>query len=289
MLKIQDVSKSLGTKQVLDGCTFSVEPGSITGLIGINGAGKTTLLRCIAGIYTTDNGTITLEDEVIYENEAKKQNLLFLSDELYYERNATMKTLKSFYQSFYPTFNEERYNECLQTLKLDESEYIRNFSKGMKRQAFIIIMLAIEPKVLLLDESFDGLDPVMKSIIKKAITSLVLDKNSIVLISSHSLNDLELICDHYVMLNDKKIELHKSMDENYSDYHRFQLAFEKPVSIEDFKGISIIKADINSQIATIVAEGNIDEIERNLELMNPLMSKRMDLSLEELFLSKMEE
>ena len=170
MLKIENVTKKLGTQVVLDNCSLEIKDGSVFGLIGPNGAGKSTLLRCIADIYKCDSGTITVDGESIVENEYQKQNLLLMSDDPYYHYNATLAQMVEFYKVFYPQFDDEIYRKYLNIFKLNENKVMNNFSKGMKRQAFILIALAISPKLLLLDESFDGLDPMMRLLFKRAIS-----------------------------------------------------------------------------------------------------------------------
>lgn len=288
VLKLKDVTKKLGNKLVLNNCNLEVPKGSILGIIGVNGAGKSTLLRCIAGVYQIDSGSITFNEQEIYENEEVKKDILFLSDNPYFANNDTIKSLKEFYQVFYDRFDETKYREYLKITKLNENEPLRSFSKGMRRQAFIILMLSLNPKLLILDESFDGLDPMMKIIMKRVITNLVVDEETIVVISSHSLNDVESICDHYVIMDNNKICDMEEMDMNQEKYHRLQLAFKEEKTVDDFNAFDIINIEINGRVVNLVLEGELDIIKQQLEELNPLMVDVLDISLEELFISKME-
>lgn len=288
VLKLKDVTKKLGNKLVLNNCNLEVPKGSILGIIGVNGAGKSTLLRCIAGVYQVDSGSITFNENEIYENEEVKKDILFLSDNPYFANNDTIKSLKEFYQVFYDRFDETKYHEYLKITKLNENEPLRSFSKGMRRQAFIILMLSLNPKLLILDESFDGLDPMMKIIMKRVITNLVVDEETIVVISSHSLNDVESICDHYVIMDNNTICDMEEMDMNNEKYHRLQLAFKEEKTVDDFNAFDIINIDINGRVVNLVLEGELDFIKQQLEELDPLMVDVLDISLEELFISKME-
>lgn len=288
VLKLKDVTKKLGNKLVLNHCNLEVPKGSILGIIGVNGAGKSTLLRCIAGVYQVDSGSITFNENEIYENEEVKKDILFLSDNPYFTNNDTIKSLKEFYQVFYDKFDETKYREYLRITKLDENEPLRSFSKGMRRQAFIILMLSLKPKLLILDESFDGIDPMMKIIMKRVIANLVVDEETIVIVSSHSLNDVESICDHYVIMDNNKICDMEEMDMNQEKYHRLQLAFKEEKTVDDFKAFDIINIDINGRVVNLVLEGELDIIKQQLEELDPLMVDVLDISLEELFISKME-
>lgn len=288
VLKLKNVTKKLGNKLVLNNCNLEVQKGSILGIIGVNGAGKSTLLRCIAGVYQIDSGSITFNEKEIYENEEVKKDILFLSDNPYFANNDTIKSLKEFYQVFYNRFDETKYREYLKITKLNENEPLRSFSKGMRRQAFIILMLSLNPKLLILDESFDGLDPMMKIIMKRVITNLVVDEETIVVISSHSLNDVESICDHYVIMDNNTICDMEEMDMNNEKYHRLQLAFKEEKTIDDFNAFDIINIEINGRVVNLVLEGELDIIKQQLEELDPLMVDVLDISLEELFISKME-
>lgn len=288
VLKLKNVTKKLGNKLVLNNCNLEVPKGSILGIIGVNGAGKSTLLRCIAGVYQIDSGSITFNEKEIYENEEVKKDILFLSDNPYFANNDTIKSLKEFYQVFYDRFDETKYREYLKITKLNENEPLRSFSKGMRRQAFIILMLSLNPKLLILDESFDGLDPMMKIIMKRVITNLVVDEETIVVISSHSLNDVESICDHYVIMDNNTICDMEEMDMNNEKYHRLQLAFKEEKTIDDFNAFDIINIEINGRVVNLVLEGELEVIKEQLEELNPLMVDVLDISLEELFISKME-
>lgn len=288
VLKLKDVTKKLGNKLVLNHCNLEVPKGSILGIIGVNGAGKSTLLRCIAGVYQVDSGSITFNENEIYENEEVKKDILFLSDNPYFTNNDTIKSLKEFYQVFYDKFDETKYREYLRITKLDENEPLRSFSKGMRRQAFIILMLSLNPKLLILDESFDGIDPMMKIIMKRVIANLVVDEETIVIVSSHSLNDVESICDHYVIMDNNKICDMEEMDMNQEKYHRLQLAFKEEKTVDDFNAFDIINIDINGRVVNLVLEGELDIIKQQLEELDPLMVDVLDISLEELFISKME-
>lgn len=288
MLKVDGVYKKLGQKEVLKDCHLEVSKGSILGIIGINGAGKSTLLRTIAGVYKCDQGDITFDGKTIYENEEVKKNILFLSDNPYFTNSDTIQSLKQFYSVFYDNFNEEKYQSYLTLTKLDEKEPLRNFSKGMRRQAFIILMLSLSPKLLILDESFDGLDPMMKILIKRVITNLVVDEESIVIISSHSLADVESICDHFVIMDNNTICVKEDMDDSKEKYHRIQMAFKDEKTRDDFSKLKIVEAKISGRVVNLLVEGEINDIQTIIEEMRPLMVDYLEVSLEELFISRVE-
>lgn len=288
MLKIENVSKKLGNKTVLNNCSLTLEKGSVLGLIGPNGAGKSTLLRCICDVYQVDSGMITINGETISNNEYLKQNILYLSDDPYYLYNATIKDMKEFYQIFYPQFDEEIYKKYLALFKLDENQVMNNFSKGMKRQSFILMALAISPKLLLLDESFDGLDPLMRLLFKRAINECIENKDMSIIISSHNLRELEDICDTFAILEDAHIETSGSIEDTKETIHKVQVAFKEEKTKDDFKELDIMHYSSVGRIVTLVVKGDFETTKQIIQEMNPLMMDMLPVNLEEIFIYEME-
>lgn len=287
MLELKKVEKKFEDHIVLHDCSFKLDDGSIVGLIGKNGSGKSTLLRCVSGIYQSDAGQVLWNNQEVYENELIKKEIMYLSDELYISSSMTIKGLKNFYLSFYTGFDEKLYRSYLDMFDFKETMVLRKLSKGMRRQAFILTILSFKPKLLVLDETFDGLDPMIRKMIKKAIGNLVADELSTVLISSHSLHDIESICDHIIFINDGDVSNAEDIDENKEDYHRFQLAFDRNIIVEDFSPLEIVDLQIHSKVVTLIVKGHKQEIIDKLNSLSPLMLEELDLSLEDLFIARM--
>ena len=171
MLEIRGLKKSYGKKPVLAGVDLTVPDGAVFGLVGINGAGKTTLLRLIADVLRPDGGEILLDGVSVTGNAAKRRELFFLPDEPYFAGGTTVGGLRELYKTFY-NFDDEVFKRYADVFKLERSVPIRNFSKGMKRQAFVALALACKPRYLLLDEAFDGLDPLARLEFKRGLIEL---------------------------------------------------------------------------------------------------------------------
>lgn len=161
MLEIKKVFKKLGNKKVLKNLSLHINHGEIFGLVGVNGAGKSTLLRAIAGVYELDCGEILFNGQNTWSDETVRKQILYISDDPYYSKTTTIESMRTYYESFYD-FDEVAYYKYLQMFHLEPNVPIENFSKGMKRQAYLVFALAIKPKLLLLDEAFDGLDPFIR-------------------------------------------------------------------------------------------------------------------------------
>ncbi len=288
MIKIEKMSKKFQDKKVLQDINVVIPSGCVYGLIGPNGSGKTTLLRLLSGILKPDEGSITFDGEEVYENDEMKKQILLISDEPHYFNNATMKDMKLFYQTFYKTFDEDTYQRYLNVFSLDEKRMIRNFSKGMKRQAMICIALAIAPKYLFLDEAFDGLDPIMRLTFKQAIAQTISDNEMTVIISSHNLRELEDICDYFGIVENNRIVTSGLIDEEKMKIHKVQLAFMKEIKEEDFASLEILSIQIHSKVVNLVVKGDQDVIDQQLEQLQPVMKEYLSVNLEEIFIYEMQ-
>lgn len=288
MLNIRCVSKKLGNKKVLDQVNLQIQDGSIFGLVGPNGAGKSTLLRILAGVIREDAGVVTWDNELIFDNPAVKKDILFISDEPYYFYNASISDMKQFYQLWYPSFDEDEYAHYLKLFHLDEKMPLAQFSKGMKRQAFIIFALAIAPKLLLLDEVFDGLDPMMRLMFQRALAKSVEEKKMTVLISSHNIRELEDICDSFGILDDHCITTSGDIESVRENVHAIQLAFKEEVDPSLFDHLDVLSIRVESKFAKLVVKGNVEKIINYLRSLDPVILEVQNINLEEVFLYEME-
>ena len=312
MIEIKDVMKSFENKNVLDHLNVTISSGSIFGLIGPNGAGKSTLLYLLNGISKCDEGSILFDGKDVYENPEVKKDILFISDDPYYFHFATIDEMKDFYLTFYPQLNLETYQRYVDLFRLPQNKPLKDYSKGMKRQAMFALALAIAPKYLLLDEAFDGLDPVMRLAFKKAINQII-DENMTVIISSHNLRELEDICDHVGLLHKGGVLLSKDLETmkcNICDsfgildngcmttsgdlydikdhIHKIQLAFKEELNKEEFSHLDVLSFHKQSRVINMVVKGDINEIKDYLRMFNPIMLEVLPVNLEEIFIYEME-
>lgn len=289
MIEFKNVTKKFDDFVAVDGISFKVEPSSIYGLIGYNGAGKTTLIKTAAGIYRADGGEILLDGENSYNNDSNRQRLFYIPDDLYFPMGASLKTMSKFYADYYPNFSEKTYRNLLSIFALDEKAKIRGFSKGMQRQAEIILGLSTMPKYLLLDETFDGLDPQKKDTTKKLFLEYINENDASLIISSHNLFELSNLCDHVGLINGKHLTLDCDVNEVSQKYSKLRLIFDKPVDPQMFADIEYKNIDIDGNIAIIVFENAKQEQREKLNALNPIAIDEHQLTMEEVFLNEMEE
>ncbi len=213
MIKVENLSKSFDDFKALDGLSLNVDKGAIYGLIGVNGSGKTTLIRLIAGVLKSDSGSILINGEKAYDNEAVKDRMGYVPDELYFTQGYSLKAMSRYYKGLYNVWDEDRYHKMLKDFGLSETGKISKFSKGMQKQAAFILVMSTMPDVLILDEPIDGLDPIMKKKVWSYLLSDVADRELTVLISSHNLRELEGICDSVGILQAGRIKFEGKLDE----------------------------------------------------------------------------
>ena len=138
MIEIQNVSKRFGRVKAVDGITARIEEGHVFGLIGTNGAGKSTLMRLLCGVMKPDEGKITVDGALVYDNPEAKSRIFYISDDQYFFRNGTPKDMLYFYRTYYPEFDADRWKELMGKFGLDSGRKINTFSKGMKKQLSVI-------------------------------------------------------------------------------------------------------------------------------------------------------
>ena len=288
MLQIQDLTKCFEEKEVVKNVNLNVNKGSIYGLLGSNGAGKTTILRIITGILKQNEGTVLVDEQPIFENNAKKEQLIFIPDHPYFFSHYTVKQMAEFHQSFYPNWNEERFMRLQQIFKLDLNSKIQRFSKGMQRQVSFWLALSAMPDYLILDEPFDGLDVVIRKKVKNLIINDVAEREMTVIISSHNLREVEDICDHIGILHNGEFVLEKDLDDLKSDVHKVQVAFEKEFPEELFETFDILHQEARGTVHLLIIKGQKDDIDAKILKHLPLIYDVLPLTLEEVFVYEME-
>ena len=282
MLTITHLTKKF-EKTVLDDLSCTIPEHSIYGLVGVNGAGKTTLLRCIAGIYQRDEGQVLFEGRDTYLEPSVRSDIFFINDDPFFPYASTMRTLKQFYEEFY-TLDEEINTKYLNLFELDVYKQISSFSKGMKRQMMLCFAFAARPKLLILDEAFDGLDPLVRVHIKKGLSDLMEEEGSTIIISSHNLRELEDICDSYGILQHGRITTYGDLLESKEMLHKYQVAFTSPLDEEAFDGFDILYRKKEGSVYTLVIRGEREEIVSRLEALDPVILDVLNVSFEELFI-----
>lgn len=287
MIEIKGLSHSLGKKTVLTGIDLTLPDDTVLGIVGINGAGKSTLLRLLSGVYVADAGSI-LFDGAPPTDAATRQSIFYLPDDPYYDAQTTPSSLFRFYETLYPTVDRAAYTALLSEYQISENGKLRNFSKGMRRQVFIALALAVKPKYLLLDEAFDGLDPLSRKIFKDAIITWIEENGGTVLITSHSLRELEDFCDRFILIDAHEIREQGDIAEHVGKLCKFELAFAEQADATLFRDLPTVSLSIRGKFVGIVLRGDSDAMREKLSLLSPLVMEEFALDFEEAFIYDVE-
>lgn len=204
LLELQNLQKFFATQKAVDDISFSIEKGSIFGLLGPNGAGKTTLIRMITGIFYPDAGNIIFDGKNFDAiNDAIKIGYMP-------EERGLYKKMKIGEQALYlaqlkglsKTEAMEKIKWWFKRLEMETwwNKKVEDLSKGMSQKLQFVITVLHEPKLIILDEPFSGLDPVNANLIKDEIYGLA-QRGSTIIFSTHRMEQVEEICDHIVLVN----------------------------------------------------------------------------------------
>jgi ABC-2 type transport system ATP-binding protein len=288
MINLKNINKQFDEKAVLENINWEVPKASIYGLVGPNGAGKSTLLRIISGVLKADEGTVLVNGVDVYDNPSIKKHILFVSDDPFFLPQSTIKEMRQFYELFYPSFNDSMYHSLLKKFGLSDTDKISDFSKGMKRQASIILALSCSPDILLLDEAFDGLDPVMRLNLKRIIANELMNREMTVIISSHNLRELEDICDRIALLNNHTITIQDEIESIRNQYHKIQLAYTNPIDDNVLHDLDPMYFDKRGNVYMIVLKGDLEDKMKQIKETQPVLCEEIPITMEEVFVYEME-
>ena len=283
MIQVLDVTKTFDGFTALSNLNLNVRKGSIYGLVGTNGSGKTTILKHITGVYRPDSGSITVEEEPVYNNLRLKQRTGFIPDDLYFFGSYNLREFSKFYSSLYPAWSQERFEHLLQLFELDPKRKLSRLSKGMQKQAAFILTMSANPDYLILDEPIDGLDPIVRKLVWKFIVEDVADREMTVLVSSHNLKEMEGICDSIGILDHGKMIIERDLDELKSDIHKIQVVFGDTVE-NPYEGLNILHKESRGSVDLLIVRNPKDDVSRILEANHPVVLDLLPLSLEEIFI-----
>ncbi len=288
MIKAVNLVKKFDDFIALDNVSCEIPKGCIYGMVGSNGAGKSTFLRIMSGIYKNEGGTVTIDGQPVFDNQSVKSKIAFVPDELYFLPGATLKRMEQLYRSIYKTFDTARFNMLLQTMNLPYNKSINTFSKGMKRQAATILALSTKPDYLFFDETFDGLDPVMRGFIKSLICSDVTERKATAIITSHSLRELEDTCDQLALLHKGGVILSSDIQNLKTTLFKIQIAFADEYDMTRFNGLGIVNFVKRGSVSNLIVRGDRTATEQYLRSMNPILFDMLPLTLEEVFTFEMQ-
>ena len=288
MIEAANLTKRFDDIVAVDHINATIRDGSVFGLIGTNGAGKSTFLRMAAGVLKPDEGRITIDGMNVFDNEEAKRQFFYISDDQHFFSNSTPVDMMVYYQMVYPNFDEKRFHQLMKSFDLNEKRKISTFSKGMKKQVSVICGICAGTAYLFCDETFDGLDPVMRQAVKSLFASDMEERHLTPIIASHNLRELEDICDHVGLLHKGGILLSRDLDEMKMNIHKVQCVLQADMEPEQIEGLELLKVERRGKLLTLTVRGDLSRVEFCMQAVNPVFYETIPLSLEEIFISETE-
>lgn len=289
MIEVRDVSKCFEDIQAVDHVSINIKEDSVFGLIGTNGAGKSTILRMISGVIRPDGGEILIDGIPVFDHAEAKERLFFIADEPYFFANSTPEDMGRYYSSIFSKFDLLHFHDYLENFGLGKRRKIGTFSKGMKKQLAILCGICAKTKYLFCDETFDGLDPVMRQGIKSLMAKEMDERGMTPIIASHNLRELEDICDHVGLLHKGGVLLSRDLEEMKCNIQKIQCVLEEGVSEEAaFGGLDVVKSEKRGSLYTLTVRGSREAIINYFGTIHTIFFEALPLSLEEIFISETE-
>ena len=289
MIELIELEKSFDDIKAVNRVSLTINEGEVFGLVGTNGAGKSTILRIISGVIKPDNGTVCVNKRGVYDNPQIKKNIFYISDDQYYLPNSTPEEMADYYEGIYENFDKLRFFKFLNGFGLDPKRRISTLSKGMKKQVSILLGICSGTKYLLCDETFDGLDPVVRQAVKSLFAAEMTDRDFTPIIASHNLRELEDICDHIGLIHKGGVILSEDLGNMKLKMQKIQCVF---ASDEDehkaLEGLEVLIHEKRGRLHTITLRGERVTIEDSFKKVNPIFFEVLPLSLEEIFISETE-
>lgn len=216
ILDVNNLSKKFKNFTAVDNISFQLHSGEILGFLGPNGAGKTTTIKMITGLVKSNSGSITINGYDInkdFEDAMSNVGAIVETPHLY--ENMTGYENIKFFSNLCKNATKEHIEECIKLsgLKNRLNDKVKNYSLGMKQRLGLTIALLNNPKLLILDEPTNGLDPIGIKVLREFLKDLAHNKNLSILVSSHILTEMELLCDKVLIITNGKMRCIKSMEE----------------------------------------------------------------------------
>lgn len=285
VVAVSGLSRSFGTKRVLDEITLFVPRGTVFGLVGENGAGKTTLIKHLLGLLRAATGVVRVfgRDPVTEPVEVLSR-LGYLSERCELPAWMRVDELLRYTRAFYPKWDPQFAEELREQFGIDPGARIKNLSQGQQAKAGLLIALAFRPELLVLDEPSSGLDPVVRRDILEAIIRTVAEEGRTVLFSSHLLEEVDRVSDHLAMLHQGRLVLCGAIDEIKRRHRRLLLRFATPQAVAPQFG-RVLSIRGSGCEWTVLCDGSAVDLPLQISQFDARVIEEATPSLDEIFVA----
>lgn len=290
MIEIHELSKSYGPVQAIRSVDLNIRDQQIFGLVGANGAGKSTLLGLLADVLDADSGWIHIDGQPIRDHVESKQELFYIPDDAFYFPSSTLSKMADYYAAFYPAFDRQKLDELFRFFELDRNRAIDTYSKGTRKQIFILMALSAGTRYLVLDETFDGLDVFVRQGIKTLIRKEVKERGLTAVIASHDLSEVDDVCSHLCILHEGRVLISQDGIAQTKTIQKVQCIFRNEEDRKKTEGLMTIRRhERQGSMHIYITDGGKEEVDAIFREADPLFYEFLKLSLEEVFFTRTEE
>jgi ABC-2 type transport system ATP-binding protein len=280
-IEMHGISKRFGSTLAIDDLSLTISRGSTFGLIGPNGSGKSTIIKMLMGVLAPSAGSVrVLGRDVDQEAEAIRQRVGYVPEAHYMDRWMRVDEVTGFCRSVFASWNDETCREMLERFELAPNKKVKQLSKGMLVKLSLVLAVSHEPEMLVLDEPMSGLDPVAREEFLDGVLRTVCDRGQTVLLSTHSLDDLQRVADTVGFLYSGKLLVHRNIEQLLAGTKRIRATLSgdhppaklpKSVIYQQVDGrnwsltIADFTPDVVSEISTLDGVDNLEVIDVGLE------------------------
>ncbi len=280
---LRGIAKSYKHFQLRD-VDLEIEPGTVNGLIGPNGAGKSTVMRIMMGLVTPDHGTVSVLGQPISSRDANaKKDIGFFSDDMRLYKSETIAFHMQFVRSLFPGWDEDYAQQLLKRFGLIAQQKVKGLSHGQRVKALMLLILARRPKLLILDEPTNGLDPVAKQEVLSELMQVVSDETRTILYSSHNTQDVEQISDTITFIDRGRVIASNNRDEFLDSWRRFKLQAPQDWKAPAIDGLRPESTFGNLRVMTL--DRFQAKVEDQLRSSGATLESSEAMTLEEIFIA----
>lgn len=268
----------------LNNIDLEIEPGTVNGLIGPNGAGKSTIMRIMMGLVAPDAGTVSVLGQPISSREAgAKQDIGYFSEDMRLYKSESIAFHMQFVRSLFPNWDEDYAQQLLDRFGLIAQQKVKALSHGQRVKSLLLLILARRPKLLILDEPTNGLDPVAKQEVLSELMQIVNDETRTILYSSHNTQDVEQISDTITFIDRGRLIASSNRDEFLDGWRRFRLQAPQDWQAPAIDGLRPESTFGNLRVMTL--DRYQAEVEARLQSSGATLESSEAMTLEEIFVA----
>ena len=287
VVETNDLRKAYGKQRAVDGLTLRVPAGSIYGFLGKNGAGKTTTIELLLNIVKPDSGAASVFGVPITDvgrSTEQRRRIGFVSEEKGLYPYMTVDQMIRFTRPFFPKWQMHLERRYLEMFELPLKKRVGDLSKGMASKLMLLLALARNADLLILDEPTDGLDPTVVDDVLRELVALVASQGITIFFSSHQLHEVEQIADHVCIVDRGRAVVSGSLDELKTQYQRIQVVLENELHTPVHWVDGVAQVRLEGRTMSLLVSRNLEAILAQVRSLPTASTEQYPVSLKEIFM-----